>query len=166
VCVCVCQQLGRIRSIGHTPSKHNAFIFLLSCAPQPLRDVPANAAFLCDECAMTGAVIKESACTLLCALFWNVCYLQVEKYLDEIRQCSLVLMDGNIPIETMDYVLQVCKTSRIPGRERHLLINIRCLFAKPVADVHLWEWPWFSSLQAIPDVKRWRGLKLTQTNDI
>jgi pseudouridine-5'-phosphate glycosidase/pseudouridine kinase len=39
----------------------------------------------------------------------------VEKFLDEIRQCSLVLMDGNIPIETMDYVLQVCKTWRIPG---------------------------------------------------
>jgi hypothetical protein len=45
------------------------------------------------------------------------CRLQVENFLDEIQQCSLVVMDGNIPVETMDYVLQVCKNSQIPGRE-------------------------------------------------
>ncbi|GFG39485.1 hypothetical protein Cfor_12444, partial [Coptotermes formosanus] len=45
----------------------------------------------------------------------------VEKYLDEIRQCSLVVMDGNIPFETIDYILQFCKTSRIPGRELNCL---------------------------------------------
>jgi hypothetical protein len=44
--------------------------------------------------------------------------MQVEKYLEEIRQSSLVVMDGNIPVETMDYVLNTCKVSRIPGRER------------------------------------------------
>jgi hypothetical protein len=44
--------------------------------------------------------------------------MQVEKFLEEIRQSSLVVMDGNIPVETMDYVLRICKASRIPGRER------------------------------------------------
>jgi hypothetical protein len=48
-------------------------------------------------------------------------WLQVAKFLDEIQQSSLVVMDGNIPVETMDFVLRVCKNSQIPGRE-HLLI--------------------------------------------
>jgi hypothetical protein len=137
VCVCVCQQLVRIPVIVHTPSKHNAFLVWLFCAPQPSPDVPANAAFLCDECLS----IKQRSCSLcptVCILR-SVCCLQVEKFLDEIRQCSLVLMDGNIPVETMDYVLQVCKTWRIPGRELHCLINIRHFFETPVADVHLWQ---------------------------
>jgi hypothetical protein len=48
-------------------------------------------------------------------LFWH---MQVEKFLEEIRQSSLVVMDGNIPVETMDYVLHTCKATRTPGRER------------------------------------------------
>jgi len=60
ICLCVCQQLGRIPSTGHAPSKHSAFLLWLSCAPQPLPDVPAIAAFLCDECL----AIKKRSCSL------------------------------------------------------------------------------------------------------
>ncbi|PSN44599.1 Pseudouridine kinase [Blattella germanica] len=49
----------------------------------------------------------------------------VENFLDEIHQSSLVVMDGNIPIETMDYVLNVCRTAMIPGRERHYCYQLR-----------------------------------------
>ncbi|XP_021917454.1 uncharacterized protein LOC110828757 isoform X3 [Zootermopsis nevadensis] len=38
----------------------------------------------------------------------------VDNFLDEIKQSSLVVLDGNIPVETMDYVLAVCKKSQIP----------------------------------------------------
>jgi hypothetical protein len=63
--------------------------------------------------------------------------LQVENFLDEIRQSSLVVIDGNIPVETIDYVLRVCKTSRIPGRERHYLILIGYAFELQLADVDM-----------------------------
>ena len=84
------------------------------------------------RCGDKREVLYPTPCVVL------KCVLQVEKFLDEIEQCSLVLVDGNIPVETVDYVLQVCKTSRIPGRERQCLINIRHFF-ETVAVVRLLE---------------------------
>jgi len=43
----------------------------LSCAPQPLPDIPANAAFLCDECL----AIKQMSCSL----YPTVCVCVVTK---------------------------------------------------------------------------------------
>ncbi|XP_069689381.1 uncharacterized protein [Periplaneta americana] len=38
----------------------------------------------------------------------------VENFLEQLHQSSLVVIDGNIPVPTIDYVLRVCRDAQIP----------------------------------------------------
>lgn len=51
-------------------------------------------------------------------LFLNV---QVKQFEEDILQCRLLIMDGNLEVPTMEYILDVCRTARIPGRKHYTI---------------------------------------------
>ena len=42
----------------------------------------------------------------------------MKKHEEDIARCRLVIMDGNVPLPTMDYILAACANAKVPGRSR------------------------------------------------
>lgn len=40
----------------------------------------------------------------------------VRKHEEDIAKCRLLIMDGNVPLPTMDYILAACDNAQVPGR--------------------------------------------------
>ena len=40
---------------------------------------------------------------------------QIQKFRDDIVRASYVCMDGNISLEAMEYVLNICSSHNVPG---------------------------------------------------
>lgn len=45
---------------------------------------------------------------------------QVSQYEDQLSSASLVVLDGNIPVSTIDYVCSLAKKHSVPGISRAL----------------------------------------------
>lgn len=40
----------------------------------------------------------------------------IEKHAGEIKSASIVLVDGNLPIETMRVTMKICSEYKVPGK--------------------------------------------------
>ena len=43
------------------------------------------------------------------------CFVQVERFESRLASAPIVCMDGNIPVETLQYICDVCNRNNVPG---------------------------------------------------
>jgi hypothetical protein len=46
---------------------------------------------------------------------------KVRRYEEDIAKCRLLIMDGNMELPTMEYILDVCRSARVPGKKQFTL---------------------------------------------
>ena len=70
--------------------------------------------------------------------------MKVKQFEEDIGRCRLLIMDGNLEISTMEYILDVCRSARVPGRaifQLRLIIKDEQIIHetwKNVQQIHLW----------------------------
>lgn len=40
----------------------------------------------------------------------------MSQYEEDIAKCRLLIMDGNMELTTMEYILDVCRSAKVPGK--------------------------------------------------
>lgn len=61
-------------------------------------------------------------------LFSSTCNKKkVRQYEEDIAKCRLLIMDGNIELTTMEYILDLCRSTRVPGKTPNMfLVKLLC----------------------------------------
>jgi len=54
-----------------------------------------------------------------------VCFKKVKPFERDMASSRMVIMDGNLALSTIDYILDVCKSARVPGKITVLLVFIK-----------------------------------------
>ena len=63
----------------------------------------------------------ETVCTCIIQVstyfmyMFRTCIIQVERFESRLASAPIVCMDGNIPVETLQYICDVCHRNNVPG---------------------------------------------------
>lgn len=66
---------------------------------------------------LTVDVVRLPGC-FETSLFYlsNISHKKVRQFEEDIARSRLLIMDGNVALPTMKYILDVCRSARVPGR--------------------------------------------------
>ena len=62
---------------------------------------------------------------------FRTCIIQVERFESRLASAPIVCMDGNIPVETLQYICDVCHRNNVPG-----FFPLSLLFPPPSLSSH------------------------------
>ena len=65
--------------------------------------------------------------SLVIYLSFNICLPQVRQFERQLTNAPLVLVDGNLPQRTINYILDLCRAARVPGKYNALSVHCRNL---------------------------------------
>lgn len=104
----------------------------------------------------------------------NFFYVQVSQFEDKLASASLVVLDGNIPVSTIDYVCSISKNHAVPGKAllsntdseccRHSFKSVMCI-SLSFSFAAVWFEPTDADKACKPFLSEsWKALSYTSPN--